>query len=82
VNRDGNASVGVVGKLQWVQCAWHAGLELLHDDWGECDGAIVIWAYHLALLGHWDNGGLLEAGGDYSLRKGKVLEKSEKTHAS
>ncbi|KAM9504271.1 uncharacterized protein ACWYII_001118 [Salvelinus alpinus] len=46
VNIDGNGifhgSVGELGKLEWVQCEWHAGLdvghyqplETLHDGWG------------------------------------------------
>ena len=79
VNNDGNCifcgSVGVVDKMDWVKCACHADLdvghdrplEALHDDRGESNGSIVIWASHLVFLGHWDDGGLRKAGGDYSL---------------
>ena len=37
----------------------------------------VIWAYHLVFLGHWDDGSLLEAGGDYSLGQGQVEDVRE-----
>ena len=47
-------------------------LKALHDDRGERDGALVIWACNLVFLGHRDDGGLLKAGGDYSLGQGQV----------
>jgi hypothetical protein len=71
---------GAVGRLEWVQCAWHAGLDVgndqplqaLHEDRGERDRELVIWACHLVFVGQWDDDGLHKAGGDYSLGQGQV----------
>ena len=48
-------------------------------DRGDCDRAIVIWTFYLVFLGHWDDGGLLEAGGDYSMGPGQVEDFREDT---
>ena len=83
VNSDRNGifsgSVVAVGKLEWVQCAWHAGLamghdqplEALQDHIGEHDGTIVICACHVVIFGHW---GLLKASRDYSLGQEQVKD--------
>jgi hypothetical protein len=89
VNIDGNCtfcgSVRMVGKLKWVPCAWHAGLDVGHnqplearnDDTGECDRAIVIWASQLGFLWQWDDGDLLEESEDYSPGQGQFEDVRE-----